>query len=423
MVPRASAGELPVGDALLGGWSTPAWPRSTGARRWCSGIGCASRPRRRRPWPAGAFPARWCWASARSTGASRWARGSASAVMAGPGVGKSVLLGMVARHAKADIIVVGLIGERGREVREFVERDLGAQGLTRSVVIVATGDESPLVRVRAGMAATAVAEHYRAPGPARCMLLLDSLSRIAMAQREIGLAAGEPPTSKGYPPSVFATLPRLVERAGNDAGATAASPPSTRCSPRAMISADPVTDAARAALDGHVVLSRKLANAGHFPAVDVLGSVSRCMSDVVTPAHRELASTVARAARGLPRLGRSHRGRRLPEREQPQGRSSAGLYESAQRRTPPGARRAHFARRDPGQGAGGARTPTGPRTPRRRVSRHFSPMGQPSRPGGAMVRPDVSPVTRREEGREGADLLGGPAELPPRPRRCKSKLE
>jgi flagellum-specific ATP synthase len=205
-------------------------------------------------------------------------------------VGKSVLLGMVAQHASADVIVVGLIGERGREVREFVERDLGPEGLRRSVVVVATSDESPLVRVRAGMAATAIAEYHRSRGR-KVMLLVDSLSRIAMAQREIGLAAGEPPTSKGYPPSVFAALPRLVERAGNDAGEGSITALYTVLAEGDDLS-DPVADAARAALDGHVVLSRKLANSGHFPAVDVLASVSRCMTDVVGAGHRELATTV-----------------------------------------------------------------------------------------------------------------------------------
>jgi flagellum-specific ATP synthase len=210
-------------------------------------------------------------------------------IMAGPGIGKSILLGMLARSADADVIVVGLVGERGREVREFVERDLG-NGLARSVVVVATADESPLVRVRAGMAATAVAEFFRDQGK-RVLLLIDSLSRVAMAQREIGLAAGEPPTSRGYPPSVFAMLPRLVERAGNGEGRGSITAMYTVLAEGDDLT-DPVVDASRAALDGHIVLSRNLANAGHFPAVDVLGSVSRVMNDVVAPDHRMLARRV-----------------------------------------------------------------------------------------------------------------------------------
>jgi flagellum-specific ATP synthase len=207
-------------------------------------------------------------------------------VMAGPGVGKSVLLGMLARSADADVIVCGLIGERGREVREFVERDLGPEGLARSAVIVATGDESPLVRVRAAMAATSVAEYFRARGK-RVLLLMDSLSRVAMAQREIGLAAGEPPTSRGYPPSVFAMLPRLVERAGNDGGQGSITAFYTVLAEGDDLS-DPVVDCARAALDGHIVLSRKLAGAGHFPAVDILGSISRVMNDIIEPGHKQI---------------------------------------------------------------------------------------------------------------------------------------
>jgi flagellum-specific ATP synthase len=210
-------------------------------------------------------------------------------IMAGAGVGKSVLLGMLAKSASADVIVVGLVGERGREVREFVERDLGEEGLARSVVVVATADEPPLMRVRAAMAATAVAEHFRAAGR-KVLLLVDSLTRVAMAQREIGLAAGEPPTSKGYPPSVFAALPRLVERAGNDAGEGSITALYTVLVEGDDL-ADPVADATRAALDGHIVLSRKLSEAGHYPAIDVLASISRVMSDVVDAAHRELART------------------------------------------------------------------------------------------------------------------------------------
>ncbi len=210
-------------------------------------------------------------------------------IMAGAGVGKSVLLGMLAKNAKADVTVVGLVGERGREVREFVERDLGEEGLARSVVVVATSDEPPLMRVRAAMAATAVAEHFREAGR-KVLLLVDSLTRVAMAQREIGLSAGEPPTSKGYPPSVFAALPRLVERAGNGAGEGSITALYTVLVEGDDLT-DPVADAARAALDGHVVLSRKLAESGHFPAIDVLASVSRVMTDVVDASHRELART------------------------------------------------------------------------------------------------------------------------------------
>ena len=212
--------------------------------------------------------------------------GQRLAILSGPGVGKSVLLGMLARSADADVVVVGLVGERGREVRDFIERDLG-DGLARAVVVVATSDESPLKRVRAAMVATTVAEYFRGQGK-RVLLLVDSLSRVAQAQREIGLAAGEPPTTKGYPPSSFALLPRLVERAGNDGG---------QGSITAFYSVlaegddqtDPIADAAKATLDGHIVLSRKLAEGGHFPAVDVLSSISRVMNDIVEPAHRELA--------------------------------------------------------------------------------------------------------------------------------------
>lgn len=210
-------------------------------------------------------------------------------IMAGPGVGKSVLLGMLARSAEAEVIVCGLVGERGREVREFVERDLGP-GLARSVVVVATSDEPPLVRLRAGMAATSIAEYFRDQGK-KVLLLVDSLSRVCMAQREVGLASGEPPTSKGYPPSVFAMLPRLVERAGNGGGRGSITAFYTVLA-EGDDQADPVVDAAKAALDGHIVLSRKLAGGGHFPAIDILPSVSRVMTEVVTGEHLKLASQV-----------------------------------------------------------------------------------------------------------------------------------
>ncbi len=208
-------------------------------------------------------------------------------IFAGAGVGKSVLLGMLARNAQADIIILGLVGERGREVREFVEKDLGTEGLARSIVVVATSDEAPLMRIRAALSATALAEHYRKKGK-KVLLLLDSLTRVAMAQREIGLAIGEPPTSKGYPPSVFAILPKLLERAGRDSG-----PGSITAMYTVLMEGDdlndPVADSAKSILDGHYVLSRKLANSGHFPAIDILSSVSRVMNDVVQEQHITLA--------------------------------------------------------------------------------------------------------------------------------------
>lgn len=290
VIPRAAAGELPLGAALLGRVvDARMHPIDGGPAITLPDRGKMSAPpppamqRRRieRPMPLGVKAIDACLTLG---------EGQRVGVMAGPGVGKSVLLGMIARHAKAEIIVCGLIGERGREVREFVERDLGPEGLKRSVVVVATADEPPLVRVRAGMAATAVAEYFRARGK-RVLLLVDSLSRIAMAQREIGLAAGEPPTSKGYPPSVFAALPRLLERAGNDSGPGSITALYTVLAEGDDL-ADPVTDNARAALDGHIVLSRRLANSGHFPAVDILASISRCMTDVTTVTHRELATAV-----------------------------------------------------------------------------------------------------------------------------------
>lgn len=287
VIPRASAGEIPVGSALLGRVvdaamkpidSGPPLTLRSRADIHASPPSAMTRRRITDPLVLGLRAVDACLTCG---------EGQRLCIMAGPGVGKSVLLGMLARSANADVIVVALIGERGREVREFVERDLGAKGLARSVVVVATGDEPPLVRVRAALAATAVAEYFRTKGK-RVLLLVDSLSRVAMAQREIGLAAGEPPTSRGYPPSVFALLPKLVERAGNDQGPGSITAMYTVLAEGDDLS-DPVADAARAALDGHVVLSRKLANGGHFPAIDVLASVSRCMHDVTGAAHRGLA--------------------------------------------------------------------------------------------------------------------------------------
>lgn len=210
-------------------------------------------------------------------------------IFAGTGVGKSVLMGMIARYTKADVIVVALVGERGREVGEFLRKDLGEEGMKRTVVVVSTSDESPVLRVRASFVATAVAEYFRDTG-ADVLLLVDSTTRMAMAQRQIGIAAGEPPTTKGYPPSVFALLPTLFERSGRtDKG-------SITGLYTVLVEGDdinePVADATRSILDGHVWLSRDLANRGHYPAVSVLESISRVMSDVVDEEHALAAAKV-----------------------------------------------------------------------------------------------------------------------------------
>jgi flagellum-specific ATP synthase len=211
-------------------------------------------------------------------------------IFAGSGVGKSTLLGMVGRNTEADINVIALIGERGREVRDFIERDLGPKGLERSVVVVATSDQSSLLRIQAALVATTIAEYFRDKGK-KVLLMMDSITRFAMAHREVGLAIGEPPTTKGYTPSVFAVLPKLLERAGNTSHAGSITGLYT-----VLVEADdinePVADACRAILDGHVVLSRELASRNHYPAVDVLNSVSRVMNDIVTPEHRRAAAKV-----------------------------------------------------------------------------------------------------------------------------------
>lgn len=215
-------------------------------------------------------------------------RGQRIGLFAGSGVGKSVLLGMMARYTQADVIVVGLIGERGREVKEFIEDILGEEGRARSVVVAAPADAPPLLRLQGAAYATAVAEHFRDKGQ-HVLLLMDSLTRYAMAQREIALAIGEPPATKGYPPSCFAKLPQLVERSGNGLNGVGSITAFYTVLSEGDDQQDPIADAARAILDGHIVLTRPLAEAGHFPAIDIGQSASRVMHNVVTREHFEAA--------------------------------------------------------------------------------------------------------------------------------------
>ncbi len=213
-------------------------------------------------------------------------QGQRLGIFSGAGIGKSVLLGMIARHSSADVNVIALVGERGREVLDFLERDLG-EGLAKSVVVVTTSDQSPLLRVHTGLAATAIAEYFRQRG-ANVLLLMDSLTRLARAQREVGLAAGEMPTTGGYPPSLYTMLPKLLERAGATKQGTITGLYTVLVEQDDLH--DPVGDAASAILDGSIVLSRELAEADHYPAIDITQSVSRLMNDVVEPEHRQAAA-------------------------------------------------------------------------------------------------------------------------------------
>ncbi len=280
VIPSRRAGTVQVGDALLGrivdGAGAPLdglGPIESSTQRRLSGVDI--NPLEREPICEPLDVGVRAINALLSVG-----RGQRVGLFAGSGVGKSVLLGMMARHTSADIIVVGLIGERGREVKEFVERILGSADRSRAVVVAAPADAPPLLRLQGAWLATAVAEHFRDQGRS-VLLLMDSLTRFAQAQREIGLAVGEAPATKGYPPSVFARLPQLVERAGNGRAGGGSITAFYTVLTEGDDQQDPIADSARAILDGHIVLSRRLAESGHFPAIDVEASISRVMNEIV----------------------------------------------------------------------------------------------------------------------------------------------
>jgi flagellum-specific ATP synthase len=284
VIPGEPLYEVPVGDALLGRVVDGAGlaidglgPIAVGARVSLNGklINPLSRQPIDKPLDVGIRAIN----SLLSVG-----RGQRLGLFAGSGVGKSVLLGMMTRFTTADVIVVGLIGERGREVKEFIENILGSDGMKRAVVVATPADNPPLLRLHGAMLATSIAEYFRDQGK-HVLLLMDSLTRFAQAQREIGLAIGEPPTAKGYPPSVFARLPQLVERAGNGTKGQGSITGFYTILTEGDDQQDPVADAARAVLDGHIVLSRRLSEAGHYPAIDVEASISRSMANIVDNEH------------------------------------------------------------------------------------------------------------------------------------------
>ena len=286
VIPTGGASQAPVGDALLGRVLDGSGRFLDGLApppvQWASMSGKTINPLMRKPIREALDVGVRAINALLSVG-----RGQRMGLFAGSGVGKSVLLGMMTRFTNAEVVVVGLIGERGREVQEFIQEILGPEGMARAVVVAAPADDPPLKRLHGAALATRIAEHFRDSGR-QVLLLMDSLTRYAQAQREIALAIGEPPATKGYPPSVFAKLPRLVERAGNDTGGGSITAFYTVLA-EGDDQQDPIADAARAILDGHVVLSRRLAEAGHYPAIDIEASISRVMPQISTVRHQQLA--------------------------------------------------------------------------------------------------------------------------------------